>query len=225
MTTLMQIAIEIGELVERKREIYGDSITSSAAILAILYPNGVPLERYNDMLLTARILDKLQRKATGHPDEGDDTWPDIAGYGIRGAEQHQRAQEKHQAWPGSVSGGSATGESKAPSASAAESASRPTITSAAARSENSSTPPSRSPSESTSGSTAAPARSVTERASRSQVALAGDRNMTGKCGSPNCASVAPVHCSTIVLFEDFGAVAFCHVGCYRSYLVDARGIA
>jgi hypothetical protein len=78
-------AQEIGSLVEKKNAAYGDSVAVSPKILALLYPNGVFVEDYRKMLLTVRILDKLQRIAHDQNAFNEDPWADIAGYGVLGA--------------------------------------------------------------------------------------------------------------------------------------------
>lgn len=79
------IAREIGELVTKKNEAYGNSIHRSAAIMGILYPDGIPTYQYIDTLLVVRVLDKLSRIATNNDPSGESPWRDIAGYGILGA--------------------------------------------------------------------------------------------------------------------------------------------
>jgi hypothetical protein len=75
---------EIGELVQAKNEAYGNSFANSGWILAILYPNGVTVEQYSDMLTVVRILDKLARIATRKDAFGESPFRDIAGYGLLG---------------------------------------------------------------------------------------------------------------------------------------------
>ena len=75
---------EIGNLVAKKQEAYGDSFGKSGAILRILYPDGVTPENYDDMLTVARILDKLFRVAIRKNAFGESPYRDIAGYGILG---------------------------------------------------------------------------------------------------------------------------------------------
>src|SRR5512139_921483 len=79
--TFVDIGRCIGQLVEDRNQTYGDSVPRAAAILHVLYPNGVSVEQYADMLLVVRILDKLSRIATGAL---KDSYEDIAGYGLLG---------------------------------------------------------------------------------------------------------------------------------------------
>jgi hypothetical protein len=75
-------ARQLGEVVDRKNMRYGNSVERSADILRVLYPDGVPVWAYRDMLLVVRIIDKLGRIANG---ARQDSYTDIAGYGILGA--------------------------------------------------------------------------------------------------------------------------------------------
>lgn len=75
-------ANELGELIERKNESYGNSFAESEKILKILYPNGVSPEQYTDMLAMARVIDKLFRVSTMKDAFGESPWQDIAGYAI-----------------------------------------------------------------------------------------------------------------------------------------------
>lgn len=76
------IGAEIGALVETKQAAYGDSFSKAGAILRILYPDGVPLEKLDDALTIVRILDKLFRIATDRDALGESPWRDIAGYAL-----------------------------------------------------------------------------------------------------------------------------------------------
>lgn len=75
------IGESIGKLVDEKNKQYGDSFNKSAEFLKILYPNGVPVEHYSDMLGIIRVFDKLMRIANGN--QGNENgWNDICGYSI-----------------------------------------------------------------------------------------------------------------------------------------------
>jgi hypothetical protein len=78
-------AFEVGEVTALKSEAYGDSAGTAGAILAILWPDGVPVDRYGDMLLVVRVLDKLLRLAHDPGAFGESPWLDVAGYGLVGA--------------------------------------------------------------------------------------------------------------------------------------------
>jgi len=74
----------IGKLVAEKQEAYGDSFGKSDRILEILYPDGIKVEQYNDMLTMARIIDKLFRIANDKDALGESPYRDICGYGLLG---------------------------------------------------------------------------------------------------------------------------------------------
>jgi hypothetical protein len=76
------IALEIGKLVTEKNKAYGDSFSLSCKVLGILYPNGVKLEQYRDMLTITRVIDKLFRIATDKDALDESPWKDICGYSI-----------------------------------------------------------------------------------------------------------------------------------------------
>lgn len=79
---------DLGELIERKQVQYGDACVKSAAIMRILYPNGIAPHQMTDALLQVRVADKQCRIAQRGPDRkdlgGESPWMDIAGYGLRG---------------------------------------------------------------------------------------------------------------------------------------------
>lgn len=82
--TIKQIAADLGELVTEKNEAYGNSFVTTGEVLKILYPNGVGIDGYTDLLLVVRILDKISRIANGKSTFGESEFKDIAGYGICG---------------------------------------------------------------------------------------------------------------------------------------------
>lgn len=81
-TTYEQLGQEIGRLVEVKNAQYGNSFSVAPRILALLYPDGVPVARYDSLLAVVRILDKLKRVATQDPTDAEDHWQDICGYAL-----------------------------------------------------------------------------------------------------------------------------------------------
>jgi hypothetical protein len=91
--SFISTANRIANLVEKKNESYGDSITSSEALMKILYPNGISHEQYKDSLLVVRILDKLKRIATNNDSFNENPWDDIAGYGIRGSVEFEKSKQ------------------------------------------------------------------------------------------------------------------------------------
>lgn len=72
----------IGSLVEAKQTAYGDSFGKAGSIMRILYPDGIPVEKYDDALAVVRVIDKLFRIATMKEAFGENPWRDIAGYAI-----------------------------------------------------------------------------------------------------------------------------------------------
>jgi hypothetical protein len=75
---------EIGFLVDKKQEAYGDSYGRSGAVMRELYPNGINLLQMDDALAVVRVVDKLFRIATRKDAFGESPWKDIAGYGLLG---------------------------------------------------------------------------------------------------------------------------------------------
>ncbi len=97
MTVLSKEAVigrSIGELCHEKSKAYGDSIQSSAKIMKTLYPNGVPVESYMNVLVIVRIIDKLMRIATDKDAFGESPFKDIAGYAIRMIEIEEAKNDK-----------------------------------------------------------------------------------------------------------------------------------
>lgn len=78
------IGREIGELVEQKNQAYGSAFQHSADLLKLFFPNGVQPHQYTDLLLIARISDKLFRIANKKDAFGESPYGDIIGYGILG---------------------------------------------------------------------------------------------------------------------------------------------
>ena len=81
---LFELGIEIGEFTGSKNEAYGSSFEKCGAFLAMLYPQGVPVAAYTDVLLLVRIFDKCMRIATRKDAFGESPYRDITGYGLLG---------------------------------------------------------------------------------------------------------------------------------------------
>lgn len=79
-----RLAEEIGRTVTTKNKAYGNSFADAKHFLKLLYPNGVPVESYGDMLCIVRIFDKLKRIATKKDAYGENPFADLAGYAILG---------------------------------------------------------------------------------------------------------------------------------------------
>jgi hypothetical protein len=85
MTDYKTIGAELGALLEEKQAAYGDVFSATPAIIGLLFPNGIPVAGYRDVLTIVRILDKIGRicTAAGKGDPmGEDPWRDIAGYAM-----------------------------------------------------------------------------------------------------------------------------------------------
>lgn len=79
------IGNQIGKMVDEKQAAYGDSFGNAGNVLKILYPNGIQIDQYDDMLAAVRIIDKLFRIANDRSAFGENPYKDIAGYGILGS--------------------------------------------------------------------------------------------------------------------------------------------
>ena len=79
---LHSLAADLADLVEQKQHAYGDSFGKSGDVLRILYPNGVRVDQYADLLTVTRVLDKLFRVATAKDALGESPWRDIGGYAL-----------------------------------------------------------------------------------------------------------------------------------------------
>jgi len=93
MPTFEQLGTEIGQLVAKKNQAYGDAAAKTAGILEHLYPNGIPVEKYPDALLIIRALDKFCRIADGDKKAFEENpWRDVAGYGLLGTMKDQKME-------------------------------------------------------------------------------------------------------------------------------------
>jgi len=81
-----EVGEKIGALVDTKNEAYGDSFNKAGDFLLLLYPKGISIEQYKDMLGLIRVFDKQMRIATNKTALGENPWNDITGYGILMAE-------------------------------------------------------------------------------------------------------------------------------------------
>jgi len=67
-----------------KRKAYGKAFKKSRKILEILYPDGIPVDKYLNVLATVRVVDKLFRIANDTDAFGESPWQDIMGYALLG---------------------------------------------------------------------------------------------------------------------------------------------
>jgi len=79
-----ELAERIGKLVDEKNAAYGSSFDQAGDFLKLLYPDGIPVDSYTDMLCVVRIFDKLKRIATRKDAFGESPYGDIVGYGLLG---------------------------------------------------------------------------------------------------------------------------------------------
>ena len=93
MSKYEELGAEIGALVDEKQKAYGDSFGRAGEILRVLYPDGIPPDRYTDALAVTRLVDKLFRIATSKDALGEDPYRDIAGYGLLGARRAVKASQ------------------------------------------------------------------------------------------------------------------------------------
>lgn len=87
--TFASLAASVAELVETKNKAYGSSFAKCNEFLKLLYPNGVPPEKYGDMLTIVRVFDKLMRIATDKDALGESPWQDITGYALLALKEKQ----------------------------------------------------------------------------------------------------------------------------------------
>lgn len=78
----MDIAQQLGQLLEQKNSAYGDAFAKTTQILELLYPHGISIAQYKDVHVIVRILDKISRIARDNDPMGESPYQDIAGYGI-----------------------------------------------------------------------------------------------------------------------------------------------
>jgi hypothetical protein len=87
-------AEEIGKLVTEKNKAYGNSFEQAEQFLKLLFPDGIPVESYSDMLCIVRIFDKLKRVATDKNAFSESPFADIIGYGILGLVKDRKQGKK-----------------------------------------------------------------------------------------------------------------------------------
>lgn len=96
MSGYYRLAEEVAQLVVEKQQAYGDSFGKSSEILQILYPNGVTVEQYGDMLTIVRILDKLFRVANKKDAFDESPYKDILGYSLLAVARDEDAVPKRK---------------------------------------------------------------------------------------------------------------------------------
>ena len=79
-----ELGTELGELVAEKNIAYGNSFVTTADVMKVDYPDGIPPNQYINALLLVRIFDKTLRISNGGEIPGESPFKDIAGYGLCG---------------------------------------------------------------------------------------------------------------------------------------------
>jgi len=80
----LKAATNVAQVVEEKQVAYGDSFGKAGKVLELLYPNGVKIEQYQDMLTVVRIIDKIFRIASKKDAFGESPYSDLMGYSLLG---------------------------------------------------------------------------------------------------------------------------------------------
>jgi len=80
----LKAATNVAQVVEKKQVAYGDSFGKAGKVLELLYPNGVKIEQYQDMLTVVRIIDKIFRIASKKDAFGESPYSDLMGYSLLG---------------------------------------------------------------------------------------------------------------------------------------------
>ncbi|UYL64938.1 MAG: hypothetical protein EJNHJLOP_00049 [Methanophagales virus PBV082] len=77
------IVSDVVVVVEEKNREYGSAFQKVSHILSILFPNGIPTNKYHDAAILIRVLDKICRIVSANDkDVKKDAWLDICGYGL-----------------------------------------------------------------------------------------------------------------------------------------------
>ena len=85
-----RIAISIADLVTKKNAAYGDSFNRCGQFLEILWPEGIPVAHYKNMLALVRVFDKAMRISRDKGAFGESPWTDILGYALLAVEAEER---------------------------------------------------------------------------------------------------------------------------------------
>ena len=83
-----QLGDAVGDLVHDKQRAYGDSFGRSGECLRQMFPEGININQYDDLLTIARILDKLFRLANDPSAFDENPYRDIVGYALLGMNRH-----------------------------------------------------------------------------------------------------------------------------------------
>ncbi len=91
-----ELGLEIGKLLESKNRAYGSAFDKAGDFLKVLFPNGVPPEKYTDMLCMVRMFDKMMRIATADTNTNEkalDAYSDMAGYSLLGLRREKTRED------------------------------------------------------------------------------------------------------------------------------------
>ena len=87
--TYSDIGSKVGKLVEEKQKAYGDSFGRSGRCLMEMFPDGIKMDQYDDLLTIARILDKLFRIANDPDAFEENPYQDIVGYALLAMKRYE----------------------------------------------------------------------------------------------------------------------------------------
>ena len=90
MKNFEKIGEKVGKLVQEKQEAYGDSFGRSGECLRQMFPYGIKVDQYDDVLTIVRILDKLFRIANNPNAFDENPYQDIVGYGMLGMNRYDK---------------------------------------------------------------------------------------------------------------------------------------
>jgi len=90
MKDFEKIGDKVGKLVQEKQEAYGDSFGRSGECLRQMFPYGIAVDQYDDVLTIVRILDKLFRIANNPNAFDENPYQDIVGYGMLGMNRYDQ---------------------------------------------------------------------------------------------------------------------------------------
>jgi len=90
MKDFEKIGDKVGKLVQEKQEAYGDSFGRSGECLRQMFPYGINVDQYDDVLTIVRILDKLFRIANNPNAFDENPYQDIVGYGMLGMNRYDQ---------------------------------------------------------------------------------------------------------------------------------------
>lgn len=80
----LSLSQEIGQLVTSKDSAYGHAFHKTAEILKVMCPEGISPDKYQDLTIVTRIIEKCCRLMTMKDAFGESPYQDISGYGVIG---------------------------------------------------------------------------------------------------------------------------------------------